>query len=354
MLFEELVEQHRVHCVIPDGENFSLSVFDDQVWIYLLYFLGDQPELGCGCVVSLVVEGHWLESQDRFTALIHWFYVFFEPRRGSGRAKLAGVGHDDWQRGGALGSCAVNVPDPGGITHVLTRDVIADCNNVTGVDNASAGLLTDSDVRITVDALIERVITDGCVHGARRDVEHGVITERIIFRASAGLEDETTMGVVEVTGGVAPQRLKTKGIVIRAGGIVKERLHAGGGIRDASGVAKKRIYPSGRVLRAGGVVRKGIDTGGCILRAGRVVEQRTRAIGRIVTGGGIAKERINPSGRVLRADRVAVERLYARGGVEDAGGIAKERAKTLTAVVGATGVAEQRLKTNSSVVGPAG
>jgi len=60
-----------------------------------------------------------------------------------------------------------------------------------------SGLVTDSDVRITVYVVIECVITDRCVKGASRVEKHGVIAYRIILVAGTIQERVAPMRVVE-------------------------------------------------------------------------------------------------------------------------------------------------------------
>ena len=45
VLFEELVEQHRVHLVVAHAVGFSLFVAHHQARIHLFYLFGDEPEL---------------------------------------------------------------------------------------------------------------------------------------------------------------------------------------------------------------------------------------------------------------------------------------------------------------------
>ena len=47
VLFEELVEQHRVHRIVAHGVNLTVLVTNDQVGIYLRHFFGDQTILRC-------------------------------------------------------------------------------------------------------------------------------------------------------------------------------------------------------------------------------------------------------------------------------------------------------------------
>jgi len=48
VLFEKLVEQHRVNRLITDGIGFSLLVAGHQIGIYLLHFLSHEPKLRDG------------------------------------------------------------------------------------------------------------------------------------------------------------------------------------------------------------------------------------------------------------------------------------------------------------------
>lgn len=45
MLFEELVEQHRVYCFITHRVNLAALVPRHQIRVYLLYLLRDQAKL---------------------------------------------------------------------------------------------------------------------------------------------------------------------------------------------------------------------------------------------------------------------------------------------------------------------
>jgi hypothetical protein len=44
VLFEKLVEQHRVHRFVADGLRFSMFISGDQDGVNLGHFLGNQPE----------------------------------------------------------------------------------------------------------------------------------------------------------------------------------------------------------------------------------------------------------------------------------------------------------------------
>src|ERR1700719_3279290 len=91
VLFEKLVEQHRIHRFVTHSVNLPLGVAHHQVGIYLFHFLGHQPKLwnAFGVNLLLVTEGHWSQRQDCFTCFVHGLDLLLEaPRRGSG-AELA-------------------------------------------------------------------------------------------------------------------------------------------------------------------------------------------------------------------------------------------------------------------------
>ena len=85
MLFEELVEQHRVHRFVAHCVGLALSSPSHQVGVYFFHFLGHQPKLrdALGIKFLLVAESDWFECEDRFARLIHRFDCVLEiaPRR---------------------------------------------------------------------------------------------------------------------------------------------------------------------------------------------------------------------------------------------------------------------------------
>jgi len=105
------------------------------------------------------------------------------------------------------------------------------------VDNASAGFIPHSDVLTTIDAGKQRVITKGCVKGARRVGEHGSIAEGIILSTvHIAIERVTAVGVV----------VEREAVSARV--IVKERKCADSIVVTGDGVKDKRIGSNGYVL----------------------------------------------------------------------------------------------------------
>src|SRR6266536_1163850 len=80
VLFEELVEQHRIHLVVEHAVGFSFFVAHHQLSIRLSHLLGDKAELRYAWRINLlfVMEGDWFERVERFTGLIHRPDVFLK------------------------------------------------------------------------------------------------------------------------------------------------------------------------------------------------------------------------------------------------------------------------------------
>ena len=97
MLFEELVEQHRVHRFVAHGVRLALLVASHQIGVHLFHLLGHEAELrdAVGVKLVLVAEGDRFEREDRFARLVHRLDRVLETRRGDDRAELT-VGIDDY------------------------------------------------------------------------------------------------------------------------------------------------------------------------------------------------------------------------------------------------------------------
>src|SRR6267142_2134490 len=133
MLLEELVEQHRVHCVVANGVRFSFFVGQHQRWVHLCDFFSDQTKLWCISGVGPVMERDRSQCQDCFTGFLHGGDVLLEPLRRDHRAQLASVGHNYWRRSAALRSHAKDIADPSGVAHICTR--MTNSDNLRGRDN---------------------------------------------------------------------------------------------------------------------------------------------------------------------------------------------------------------------------
>src|SRR6266508_5888277 len=184
MFFEELIEQHRVHCVVAHGVDLAVLFVHHQVGVHRSHFLSDQTKLRRVFGVALVVERHWLERQDRFADAVHRFNLLLEPARGADRAELAGGIDQYWYGVGILRLYFANVADKAGVTHVRTCHSEANTDNVTGVSYSAASCNARGRVLDAHGVANERTRTDGRVGSAG-----GVAKERF-----------KTVGRVAVTG----------------------------------------------------------------------------------------------------------------------------------------------------------
>jgi hypothetical protein len=292
VLFQKLVEQHRVDLVVAHRVDFAFTVADDQVGIHLFHILGHQPKLRHALRVNLllIMEGNGLEREERFAGLVHRLNVIFEPPGRNNGAQLTRSINDD---GGCSGrSHTENVADVTGIAHVLA--IGADSNNVIGRADTRAGVSAQGDIP-AAGAVQERLITDSRVVDA-----DGVLQER-----------SNTVGRVEETGDVAKERSKTVGCVVGADCVGAERIKTVGRVVATGGIAKERLKTVGRVAAAGGVAGKRIKTGGRVAAAGRVFKESSKTSGRVGVAFGVEIERSITVGSIEAGGCVVGERISA-------------------------------------------
>src|SRR6266487_2647461 len=91
MLFEKLIEQHRVHLVVAHAVSVSFFITHHQVSLHLFHLFGHKSELRCTRCIDflLVTESDWFQRKECFASLFHWFNLVFKASRGGRRAKLA-------------------------------------------------------------------------------------------------------------------------------------------------------------------------------------------------------------------------------------------------------------------------
>src|SRR5206468_2249593 len=144
MFLEELVEQHRVHLFVAHAVDFAVLVTDYQVGVYLFYVFGHQSELLCASRINflLITKRDRLEREERFAGFIHRFDVVLEPRgrrqRPEPAVRIYNNSHPSRRRR------AEYVAYVAAVVHVITCEVRADTDNVTGCDNITAGASTQS------------------------------------------------------------------------------------------------------------------------------------------------------------------------------------------------------------------
>src|SRR5437899_2810061 len=150
MLFEKLIEQHRVHRLVAHRVSFSLSVASNEIGIDLFHLLGDQAKLCDASRVKLVLvtEGHRFEREDRFACLVHRFDRVLETLRGDNRAEMAaGINNDPdtssnrystnpGDKGFRLSSCRANANRIG-----VTRSTrVADLDIAVAIEESRPGV----------------------------------------------------------------------------------------------------------------------------------------------------------------------------------------------------------------------
>src|SRR5262249_47736004 len=117
MLFEEFVQEHRVHRFVANAVHFSLSIAKHEIRVYLCYVLGYEAELRSAIRINLlfVPEGNWFEGENRFAGIVHRSDLVLESlRRGRGAKLTVGINLNCWahnpsatdagDKGGRLGS----------------------------------------------------------------------------------------------------------------------------------------------------------------------------------------------------------------------------------------------------------
>src|SRR6266511_2615102 len=341
MFFEELIEQHRVHCVVAHGVDLAVLFAHHQVGVHRSHFLSDQTKLRRVFGVALVVEHHWLERQDRFASFVHWLDLLLEPARGADRAKLAGGVDQYWYGIDVLRLYAANVADKQAVAHVRTRHSEANTDNVTGVSYSAASRNAQGRVLDAGGVANERTRTDGRVGSAG-----GVVKERVKTVGRVGIANDVVRerriagGRVLGTFCVGKKCERSISSVVGADGIAQELLNTGGRVAAAFGVARKRVKTVGRVAGAGGVAQERERSICRVADAGRVEKKRERSVGGVLGARGVAQESPGASGCILVC-RVEQERAGTDTCAEAAVGKAQERKYTVCRIVDAGGTAKK-------------
>ncbi len=291
MLFEELVEQHRVHRVVPHCERLSVLIAQHQSGIHLCDFFRDQTKLRCVLCIAFVVKGDWPESKEHATSVLHTGDVLFKPLRGGYDTQLSAVGHNDRRGIATLCSHAPNVADPGTVVDVRTNNTVAETHDIKAGTDPFAGECAQRDVGTAGGVGKARAIAQRSVA-----VASGIAAERIpphadVERARVNLKRITAYRSVGVAPAIIRKRFVTDRRVI-VGRVRYERLRPHGRVPAAFDIGAESRDSVGRVVFADSVARK------CRSTNGRVV---------ISDVGG---ERPGADSSVGRAAHQAVERQH--------------------------------------------
>src|SRR5215469_13223929 len=199
VLFEELIEQHRIHLVVTHAVRLAFFVAHHQVGIHLFYLLGDESELGYLCRINLlfVTKANRSECKERFASVVHGLDVFLKSSRGRHRAEKPTRSnvHGDPSRG---------------------------CRAENASDVAGGLTCADHD-RVALSVRTENL-------GTNKDV----VTAGGSIRASVESHDRVT-----ASGGNTPERESTNGGIATGGGAARERPTADSRVLGTSSVAEK-------------------------------------------------------------------------------------------------------------------
>src|SRR5437764_11229418 len=129
------------------------------------------------------MKRHRFERQDRFAGLFHWFYVLFEPARGSGRAKLT-IHIDQHWHGVGAGCDSEDIADKAGIIHVRAGNSGTDRDNVASSRHVSSSIRAQRYIVTTGAAECECQITYSSIVVAGGAVYQRLVTGRRISAAN--------------------------------------------------------------------------------------------------------------------------------------------------------------------------
>ena len=64
MLFQKLIEQHRIHCFVANGIDLAIVVANNQVGVHLLNLLGYEAELRDAIRIKLLNQSPWRDQME--------------------------------------------------------------------------------------------------------------------------------------------------------------------------------------------------------------------------------------------------------------------------------------------------
>src|SRR5437762_3260683 len=234
VLFEELVEQHRVHRLVAHGVDLTLLIASHQSGVHLFYLLGHQPKLRDALRVKVVfvAEGHRFERENRFTRLVHGLDLVLETLRGNYRAEVTTAIYNYPYTSGH--SVPANAGDKGVSLPLVTAVADADC-----VGFAYRGCWH----RVSRLFLFGYGVGDDVnIVTARREILTGSCAQGDVAPADCVASKRSpTVGRVEVGGCAVTERQKTGGRVAGAGCVGIERRRTGGRVVSAGGEAKESV-----------------------------------------------------------------------------------------------------------------
>src|SRR5439155_2232030 len=176
MLFEELVEQHRVHRFVADRVRLALVVTSHQIGINLFHFLSHKAKLPnpLGIQVMFIMERYRSQREKGFARLVHRLDRVLETLRGDNCAEVT-IGIDDYPYASSNG-CSTNTGDKrmrvssfcanADVIGLASFTFVANIDVVTAGGEIGSGGIAQGDVAASRCVIKERKITAGRIVAA--------------------------------------------------------------------------------------------------------------------------------------------------------------------------------------------
>ena len=97
---------------------------------------------------------------------------------------------------------------------------------------------------------------------------------RIVVASSVGKKRPVTVRCIVLAIGIITESLNSGCCVDITGGVAKERIHADGGVTEAGSIVVERERAGSRVVVTSGVAGERFSAGGGVVVTGRVATQR--------------------------------------------------------------------------------
>src|SRR4029077_19901822 len=190
------------------------------------------------------------ESENGFTGFVHSDDILLKPLRGSGRAQLALIRHNNRRSEAALRSYTIDVADPCRVIHVLPY-----CTNAVNIGRCTDVLCSeeaDADIVVASRVVLKRLNTNRGVAETRRVDASGPSSDGRVFACictGVGRERAGAYGRVVISGGVGGERTITHRGVVGASVVGNDCEVTDSRVTGAGGVGKKRCVTNRGIVR---------------------------------------------------------------------------------------------------------
>ena len=241
MLFEKLIEQHRVDLLVANGFGLSFWIATHQVRIHFGHFLRDQSKGNRlrSIVLLVVAKADRLKLIDRFAGCVHGLNVMFVSARrdvGSAKSAVAVYRNEIWIGANLRLNIRINLADVAAVADVLTTDAMA--ITLLAVVTPSPAPLPKAVLKLPL-VLAESARTPQAVllSPVVLAKKRPVTICRVVLAIGIIMESLNSGCCVDITDGVANERVHARSGVTEAGSIAVERERAGNRVVVTSGVA---------------------------------------------------------------------------------------------------------------------